>query len=310
MGTAPVSFRRGAVRIVAALAAGVLGAVAAACVIGNQGWVAPQVRLLYTAEGTGREGIRFLVAREDGEIALTRGGQAADPAYDRSSGLVYFAAEENGSWDLWTVQLSGEGRTRITSTSGVNEREPLPAPDGATLYFTSDAGGTLQIHRSAPDGTGAAAVTVGSPHSGAALDSAGTTLTALEGTGEDRRLVTVTVLGSSGSPGSPATPVTEASALPPVGRPSVRRDGEIVYPCSGEGGSDICLLVPGEPPRRLTQGPADDRDPAWSPDGSLIAFSSNRQDANFEIFAMRRDGSNVQRLTKERGPDRQPAWVP
>jgi TolB protein len=292
----------------ARLAAGAaLAATGAACVVGSQAWVAPQVRLLYTAEGAGRAGVRFLVAREDGEIALTRGGDAADPAFDRASGRVYFAAEENGSWDLWHVELSGEARTRVTNTPGVNEREPLPSPDGAWLYFTSDESGTEQIHRSAPDGTGAVAVTTGLPHAGAALDSAGTTLTMLEGTGEATRLVTLSATGAIG-PGAPTAPV--ASAIAPAGRPSVRRDGEVLYACAGEGGSDICLLVPGEAARRLTEGPAEDRDPAWSPDGSIVAFSSNREDDNFEIFAMRRDGSNVRRLTNERGPDRQPAWVP
>jgi Tol biopolymer transport system component len=290
-----------------AAAAAVTLAAGAACVVGNQPWIAPRVRLVYTAEGAGRAGIRFLVAREDGEIALTRGVGDADPAFDHASGRVYFASRENGTWDLWNVQLSGEGRTRITSTPGINEREPVPSPDGTALYFTSDESGTDQIHRSAMDGTASAVVTSGPPHSGAAFDSAGTTLTALEGTGEGRRLVSLSVAGSGGPP---ATPLAAAPALTPVGPPSVRRDGEVVYACAGEGGSDICLLVPGEPPRRLTEGPAEDRDPAWSPDGALIAFSSNRDDDNFEIFAMRRDGSHVRRLTEERGPDGQPAWVP
>ena len=38
------------------------------------------------------------------------------------------------------------------------------------------------------------------------------------------------------------------------------------------------------------------RDPSWSPDGSQIAFTSNR-DGNVEIYVMNDDGSGQTRLT-------------
>src|SRR4051794_10077329 len=37
-------------------------------------------------------------------------------------------------------------------------------------------------------------------------------------------------------------------------------------------------------------------DPTWSPDGTRIAFSSNR-DGNFDIYTMAADGSDVQQVT-------------
>ena len=40
--------------------------------------------------------------------------------------------------------------------------------------------------------------------------------------------------------------------------------------------------------------------PAWSPDGTRIAFTSTR-DGNSEIYVMNRDGSNVRRLTNHPG---------
>jgi Tol biopolymer transport system component len=47
--------------------------------------------------------------------------------------------------------------------------------------------------------------------------------------------------------------------------------------------------------------------PAWSPDGSRLAFVSNRS-GDEEIYIARPDGSGVARLTKLPGADLSPAW--
>jgi len=49
--------------------------------------------------------------------------------------------------------------------------------------------------------------------------------------------------------------------------------------------------------------------PAWSPDGSALAFSSTR-DGQPEIYRMNADGSGVRRLTVHPAIDEQPAWSP
>ena len=49
--------------------------------------------------------------------------------------------------------------------------------------------------------------------------------------------------------------------------------------------------------------------PVFSPDGSRIAFMSQR-DGNSEIYVMNRDGSGVRRLTNQRGADSTPTWSP
>jgi DNA-binding winged helix-turn-helix (wHTH) protein len=60
---------------------------------------------------------------------------------------------------------------------------------------------------------------------------------------------------------------------------------------------------------RLTSNNATDHRPAWSPDGSRIAFSSNRDGKN-EIYVMDADGSNVKRLTNNLADDVNPGWSP
>jgi Tol biopolymer transport system component len=67
--------------------------------------------------------------------------------------------------------------------------------------------------------------------------------------------------------------------------------------------------------RRLTDDPGSDIEPAWSPDGTRIAFASNR-DGDWDIYVMDADGGNVRRLTGTRGHrdalrgDYDPAWSP
>src|SRR5262249_24615400 len=62
-------------------------------------------------------------------------------------------------------------------------------------------------------------------------------------------------------------------------------------------------------PKNLTSNPANDNDAAVSPDGSKIAFASNR-DGNQEIYVMNIDGTNVTRLTNNPAVDGQPSWSP
>lgn len=59
----------------------------------------------------------------------------------------------------------------------------------------------------------------------------------------------------------------------------------------------------------LTNSPAADGFPAWSPDGSRIIFNSDR-DGNSEIYTMDVDGSDLTRVTDNAEHDDWPRWQP
>lgn len=58
---------------------------------------------------------------------------------------------------------------------------------------------------------------------------------------------------------------------------------------------------------RLTTDPEYDSEPAWSPDGNEIVFTSNR-DGNLRLYIMNADGSNPRRLTPNIELAKSPCW--
>ena len=75
------------------------------------------------------------------------------------------------------------------------------------------------------------------------------------------------------------------------------QNGDIYFVCAD--GSDAV---------RLTDDPAYDGAPAWSPDGTQIAFVSDRSGAA-QVYRMDADGGNVRQLTTDLLND-DPVWLP
>ena len=100
--------------------------------------------------------------------------------------------------------------------------------------------------------------------------------------------------------------VQPAPTAPP---PTPAGGGVIAFTSDREDGQwDIYIMnADGSDQQRLTDDPAYDAWPTWSPDGSQIAFVSTRNDGT-DIHVMNADGSNVRQLTQEGGI--WPEWSP
>lgn len=88
-------------------------------------------------------------------------------------------------------------------------------------------------------------------------------------------------------------------------------NGRIAFESSRTGNTDIYTMGPdGSTQINLTNNPAIDVFPAWSPDGSKITFSSDRAEAgNLDVYVMNADGSGLMRLTNAPGEDRGTSWT-
>jgi Tol biopolymer transport system component len=109
----------------------------------------------------------------------------------------------------------------------------------------------------------------------------------------------------------PTTPAPPASTSQPTAAPTgYPLTGIIIFESNREGNSEIYASNPANGSlTRLTNHPATDSQPDWSPDGNRIVFTSNR-DGNNEIYLMNADGSAQINLTNNPADDQFPCWSP
>ena len=68
-----------------------------------------------------------------------------------------------------------------------------------------------------------------------------------------------------------------------------------------------CLDLPNGEPRQLTSAGTANGEPAFSPDGSLLAFSSNRDDGS-QVWMLPTAGGEARKLTDLPGGAARPVW--
>jgi Tol biopolymer transport system component len=203
---------------------------------------------------------------------------------------------------IYTVGLSGGGRTRLTS-EGQNGR-PVWSPDGRRIAFGRYDGGSDDLYVMDADGTNVARRTVGLGVRAATWSPDGRQLAV---SSEGLYYSDIWIISAQDDGGAPIHLATDARS------PAWSPDGKkIAYiHVSGDDGYDALdvMNADGTGATSLTPPWGGRYGPTWSPDGSHIA--SSLCDAGLcDLIVMKADGSDERRLTDVGTVSWGGAWSP
>ncbi|MDQ1611196.1 MAG: hypothetical protein QOG00_1127 [Pyrinomonadaceae bacterium] len=206
------------------------------------------------------------------QSATTRADKAggdAQPANHTPEprGKIAFASDRDGNFEIYVMNPDGSGQLRLTNDPA-EDVQPAWSPDGTRIAFVSNRAGTNDIWIMDADGRNA--------------------LRLINNKANER------------------SPVWHPSGLNIAFVSDETGNDEIyttIIPSTTQFGYDLPL----SPGRTVSDHPADDIDPAYSPDGTKLAFASNR-DGNYEIYVSNPFGNDPVRLTNAQDDDTHPSW--
>lgn len=246
-------------------------------------------------------------------------GAAIPESSDPSERVLY---EREGS--VWSMHADGTEQNELTVRASAAPDETPAIGPGGTFAFASARDGASKIYVAGIEEGVARAITDGAEGGDRepAWSPDGKSIAFMRGEpSEQRNLYVVTV-----ATGATMSVVMGDDDHPEqVGGPAWSPDGQqLVFSADRRGGQGTLLWLvdkDGNNLKRLTaprQGAwfVHDRRPTWAPDGSVIAFASNRHvssgdhAANFDVYSIHPDGAEMVQLTEDPGVADDPCFSP
>jgi TolB protein len=232
-----------------------------------------------------------------------------DPSFAPGGKRMVYISVIAGREQLFTMDIDGKNPVQITHDDADHE-DPAWSPGGAKIAFTRITKDEERITIMNPDGTDMAAVSptgARAIHPGWSVDSKRVIYCTDDDLAPPRKNdsdIDVADLAT----GKVTTLVTGGVNTFPNWSPNMKH--LVFRRMLGAMDSEVFLADgDGKNARDLTNNPAFDGWPAWSPDGTRIAFASNRN-ARYQIFVMKADGSGVQLVANTEGRATVPRWAP
>ena len=250
-----------------------------------------------------------------GEKRLISESDAVQPSWSPNGHRIAYwgPAASTGSGDIWTIPAAGGQAVAVTTEPSI-DWNPVWAPDGRHLYFSSDRGGSMNLWRVLIDERSGRPLGRAEPvTTGVGASSQHVTLSS-----DGRRIAYVTLVQTMNLQKVAFDPSTETvrGALESITRgsravaqPHPAPDGELLaFNSSGQQEDIFVVQADGGGLRQLTDDSFQDRAARWSPDGQRVAFYSDRS-GKYEIWVINRDGSGLEQLTRSPGAH-YPVWSP
>jgi hypothetical protein len=193
-----------------------------------------------------------------------------------ANGKIAFTSDRDGNREIYVMNADGTNQVRLTNNSVVDDH-PTWSPDGTKIAFVSER------------------------------TSGGFAIFLMNADGTNKVEVTPLIFNAT------AYPIWDAWGMSwsPDGKRIVFQ--EKVEPSTAPAyPNDIYLVnIDGSNRQLLLGDPVDDRQPSWSPDGSRILFSRSVSSFFHNLFTIRPDGTDLQRLANNpQETDLAATWSP
>lgn len=215
--------------------------------------------------------------------------------------LVVYQSGTPQNFEIYIMNIDGSDQINITNNPG-NNNFPVFTPDGNSIVFYRDANVfIMDIDGQNLRGISNVTIDINFP---VRFNSDGTKafVTSIE---ESRQ--NISLINMDGSGEQNLTPVSGGQDV------NVDRISETLVYISGQGIDQNIFTMDfsGENKQNLSNEPGIYRDPVFSPDGSLVAFTKRVTATNFNnIFVINADGTELKQLTIVAADDLIPVFTP
>ncbi len=259
----------------------------------------------YRGDSTEADARRFAHQFADEIVSLLSGGLAGI-----ASTQIAFVSNRTGTKEVWAMDADGANQRQLTSLRSIS-LTPRWSPDGTRIAFTcyATAGGVTSAQicmHSLETGRPVAFARYRGTNSSPAWSPDGSKVIFMSSMHGDPELFMIDSTGGNlrrvtFSAGADTSPAWNPKTGQQIAFVSDRGGIPQLYLMNSDGSNVEKLALP-------DMGYVID--PAWSPNGQLLAFSWRRPTGNYDIYVMDVATRQIVELTRDAARNERPSWAP